>query len=133
MYGEMNVVVVPFRVCVDLAVSLHYNLAHVGRDKIASLMSTMIWHPKWYEVGSDVCASCEVCQRYKDGGIRVIPPTMKIITAYPFELMAIDLMSLPRTGTGFVACLVAVDHYSKFTVVVPLRNKQSRSVIDALS
>ena len=133
VYGEGNVVVVPFRVCVDLAVSLHYNLAHVGRDKVTNLLSTMVWHPKWYEVCSDVCTSCDVCQRAKDGGVRVVPPTMKIITAYPFELMALDLMSLPKTNSGFVACLVAVDHYSKFTAVVPLKNKQSRSVIHAIS
>ena len=63
----------------------------------------------------------------------MIPPSLKIATSYPFEMLAVDLMSLPRTRTGYVACLVAVDHFSKFAVAVPLKNKQSQTVVQALS
>ena len=63
----------------------------------------------------------------------VIPPKFKIHTSYPFEFLAIDLMSLPKTQSGYVACLVAVDHYSKFVAAIPIKNKKSQTVIEALS
>ena len=47
--------------------------------------------------------------------------------------MAADLLSLPTTRSGFVACLVVVDHNSKWLSVVPLKNKTSKSVIEAFS
>ena len=133
VYGDTNVIVVPFKVCLDLAVALHYNFAHIGRDKLQSLMTNLMWHPKKYQVVSDICTTCATCQLSKDFGTSVVPPTLKISTCFPFELLAIDLMSLPKTSSGFVACLMAVDHYSKFVAAVPLRNKQSQTVIEALS
>ena len=133
VYGHTNVVVVPFKVCVDLAVVLHFNFAHIGRDKLNSLMTTLLWHPRRLTIVSDLCTTCVTCQLSKDYGTRVIPPSLKISTSYPFELLAVDLMSLPRTRSGFVACLVAVDHFSKFVAAVPLKNKQSQTVVEALS
>ena len=66
-------------------------------------------------------------------GTSLTPPTLKIHSHYPFELMAADLVSLPRTPSGFIGCLVVVDHYSKFVAAVPIRNKQSSTIIQALS
>ena len=133
IWGDHNVVVVPFKVCLDLVVVLHFNYAHIGRDKLLSLMSKLLWHPKKYNIVSDVATTCVTCQMSKDFGSKVIPPTLRISTSYPFELLAVDLMSLPKTSSGFVACLVTVDHFTKFDSAVPLRNKQSKSVISALS
>ena len=63
----------------------------------------------------------------------MVPPMLKITASYPFEILAVDLVSLPPTKKGNVAILVAVDHYSKFMNVVPLKNKKSVSVINALN
>ena len=133
VYGINNVVVVPSKMVLELTLTIHFNFAHVGRDKLVGLLYDLLWHPKKRQIISDVCSTCHTCQMFKDYSSSVIPPTLKIGTSYPFEMVAADLMSLPRTSSGYVACLVMSDHYSKFVAVVPLRNKQSSTVVEALS
>ena len=47
--------------------------------------------------------------------------------------MAADLVTLPRTPSGYVGCLVVVDHFSKWVAAVPNRKKKSCTIIQALS
>ena len=47
--------------------------------------------------------------------------------------MAADLVSLPRTTTGCVDCLVVVDHYSKWVAAVPIQDKKSSTIVHAFS
>ena len=131
VYGDSNVIVVPFNVVLELTISVHFNFAHIGRDKLSALLFDLVWHPSKLKVIADVCTTCFTCQVFKDNNSAVIPPTLKIITSYPFELVAADLMSLPKTNSGYVALLVVVDHFSKFVAAVPLKNKQSATVIKA--
>ena len=133
VYGRSNVIVAPFGIVLDLSVALHYNFSHPGRDKLQILLSDLVWCPGRLKVVSDICTSCLTCQTFKDFSANAIPPTLKITTSYPFEILAVDLMSLPRTLSGYNCCLVAVDHFSKFVAAVPLRNKLATSVVSALS
>ena len=50
---------------------------------------------------------------------------------YPFQLVAVDLILLPKTSSGHLGCLMVVDHYSKFVSAVPLRDKRSQTVVRA--
>ena len=63
----------------------------------------------------------------------ITPPTIKISSNYPFHLLALDLIQFPTTTGGNVAALMAVDHFSKFLVSVPLHNKKAETVVTALS
>ncbi len=47
-------------------------------------------------------------------------------------MVAIDLLQLPRSTQGFVYILVCVDHFSRFVVLAPLRNKSSVTVAHAI-
>jgi len=125
--------VIPFHTLVDIVVLIHFEMAHIGREKVLKLISKLYWHPKIYKVVNDVCVTCQQCQRMKIIGSPVVPPTWKIRTSYPFEMVAIDLVSLPPTKRKHVAILVLVDHYSKFVGVVPLRDKKSCTVVKAMN
>ena len=57
-----SIIVVPFEIALDLALSFHYNFAHVGRDKVLDLMSHLVWHPANYKIANDVCTTCHQCQ-----------------------------------------------------------------------
>ena len=98
------IIVVPFKIALDLALSLHYNFAHVGREKVLDLLSNLGWHPSNYKIARDVCSTCHQCQIQKEFSTPLIPPTLKIQTSYPFELMAADLVSLSRTPSGYIGC-----------------------------
>ena len=128
-----KIIVVPFNILLEMAVTLHYDLAHIGRDKLMDLISDLGWHPSKYKVVNDICVTCHQCQIMKDFSTQFIPPTLKITTDYPFQLVAADLVSFPRTSLGNIGCLIVTDHYSKWVAAVPIKNKKTSSIIDALS
>ena len=127
------VIVVPENVYCDIAMKLHHDFAHIGRDKLLNLMSSIVWNPSQYKICNDIASTCYVCQTVKEYRITSTPPTWKISSERPFQLVAIDLLSLPTTSRGNVACLVVVDHYSKWVAAVPLRDKRSSTVVRALT
>ena len=133
VYNNLHsVIVVTFAMFLELALVLHYKFAHVGRDKLLDLMDNSLWHPSRFKTVSDVCTTCPKCQLLKVSSTPIIPPTLKIVTSYPFEMVAADLTSLPQTSSGFVGCLVLVDHYSKWVCAVPIRNKRSATIVESL-
>ena len=126
-----NVVVVSMDLIIRLAMILHRELAHVGRDKVLYLMRQHVFHPNMYMVVRDVTVSCPDCQFVKVARQVQVPPTLKIITMYPFELVAADVVLFPRTSDGYVGCIIAVDHNSKWISAVPIKNKTSKAMVAA--
>ena len=126
-----DVVVDGFKLLGSVAVAVHRELAHIGRDKLFYLLRRRIYHPKLYMVVKDVCSSCPECQLTKVSRQVHYPPTLKIITQCPFELVAADIVTFPTTSDGFVGCLMVVDHNSKWLSAVPIRNKTSKTVANA--
>ena len=132
-YGlEEPTMLVSHKFLTGVALVLHNEYAHVGRDKLRYLIRKIFWHPSLYNVCSDVCTSCQKCQITKEYSTVVCPPTLKIQSSYPFELVAIDLVSLPKTAGGFIGCLMVVDHFSKWAAAVRIRDKKSSTVVSAL-
>ena len=120
--------VIPFRIVTEFVVKAHYNAAHIGRKKLQQLVLREFWHPDLNKILSDVTNCCDWCQKNKAVQKPVIPPNVKIETNGPFDLVAVDLVTLPTTRTGFVACLVVVDHFSKWLSVIPIKDKRSETV-----
>ena len=92
-------------VLTDLSLLMHIQFGHMGRDKLLHLISTLCWNPSRYKIINEICTTCSQCQLSKVSSPKVFPPTLKICTTFPFELVAIDLLSLPRTSKGNVALL----------------------------
>jgi hypothetical protein len=134
VYNDPNpVIVVTFDIILELSITVHYKFAHIGRDKLLDFICNLMWHLSRYKIVNDICTTCHQCQILKEFSNCIIPPTLKIATEYPFELMAADLVSLPRTANGNIGCLVIVDHYSKWVAVVPIKNKTSSTIVNALT
>ena len=124
--------VVPFGFAVDYVVQHHGNMSHIGRQKLWEMVKIKIFHPKLYSIVHDVATTCTNCQRSKIHAQVIAPPVIKIYTENVYDLVAVDLVALPRTRKGFVAMLMAVDHKSKWVTAVPIRDKTSRTVASAL-
>ena len=116
----------------DVVLNLHAQMAHIGAFKLYQLISRHMWHPSLRSMTRDACVTCSICQKNKPTSQLKIPPTIKIETSAPFELMAIDLVSLPPTQGGFIGLLVLVDHYSKWLAVAPIKNKRSAHIVHKL-
>ena len=133
LYGkDREVLVVPHKFLTGIALVLHNEYAHVGRDKLRDLLRDIFWHPSCYTICNDICVSCTKCQIMKEYSSVVTPPTIRIQSSYPFEILAVDLISFPKTSQGYIGCLVAVDHFSKWVAAVPLRDKKGSTVAKAL-
>ncbi len=50
----------------------------------------------------------------------------------PFDVVGIDLLQLPRSFQDSTYVLVCVDHFSRFVVLAPLRDKSATTVAHAL-
>lgn len=128
----IKVPIVSFNLLVEVVLVLHHQFSHIGRDKVINLLGNQVWHPSAYKVASDVCTTCKTCQLFKISPIQIAPPTWKIETKVPFELMAADLVEFGKTASGYIGCLMIVDHNSKWLAAVPIKNKKSITVVNAL-
>ena len=120
--------IVPFGLLVEIALQLHFQVGHLGRNKLIDAISKHVWHPSISEVASDLCNSCPTCQLYKVSAQKDSPPMIKINASQPFDLVTADLIQLPRTSSGSIGCLVVLDHFSKWLVCVPITNKRAETI-----
>lgn len=126
---ERMIYVVTFNFLVEVLLVVHYQMAHLGRQKLIELVKKHIWHPSLSKVARDVAVSCDTCQRMKVAST-IAPPVHKITTEVPFELVAVDLVSLPPS-CGNIGCLVVMDHHTKWLSAVAIRSKTSAAVASA--
>ena len=131
-YNSKVLVVVTFPFLVEIIHKVHTQLAHIGRHKLLDIIQDQFYHPALNKVAKDYCSSCRHCQLFKVNAQPISPPVLKIQTSKPFELMAVDLLQFPKSSKGNIAALVAVDHYSKWLIAIPLRNKTAITVTRAL-
>ena len=115
-------IVIDLELLVEVVLVFHYNMAHIGRNKMLDLVRGYVWHPNINMVVEDVTRSCLVCQLGKTSVMK-FPPIHKMESCYPGDLVAVDLLTLPRNCEGNVGLLVAVDHYSKWVTAIPIKNK----------
>ena len=127
--GEPDIFVVSSSLITEMSLSLHYNMAHLGRQKLIEVVRRNAWHPSISRVAADITKSCDLCQRMKVHS-SFAPPMLRVTTRYPFEMVAVDLVALEPVS-GYNCCLVAIDHYTKWLAVVPLRRKTSAAVATA--
>ena len=126
--NSVRVPVVPFKFLVEMSVRFHWQMCHVGRNKLDAHLRSILWCPSLSQVAADVATSCEICQRFKTSSVMPTVPIVKIQTSCPFEMVAVDLVKLPQTSQRNSYCLVCIDHYSKWLACVPMKDKSAKSV-----
>lgn len=123
-----SVPVVPFDLLVEIIQKVHSQLGHIGRHKLIEIVLQNFWHPAVDKVARDICACCDYCQKYKISSQPIYPPTLKIQASHPFDLVAIDLLQLPKSLNRNVALVMVIDHYSKFLYAAPIPDKTAKTV-----
>ena len=122
------VIIVPFKFLTEIMHHLHNHMTHAGRNKLIKATQSIVWHPAISTVAADICSSCMTCQCSKILSTEKNPPVLKIQAHYPFDLICADLLQLPKTTGGYIGCLMVVDHFSKWLVAVPIRNKRADTI-----
>ena len=124
--------VVSFNLLISIVLNIHVKNSHIGSFKMLKMLEELIWQPSMRSVIRDACATCSICQRSKTISRVKVPPTIKIQTKEPFELVALDLVSLPTTSDGYIGILVLVDHFTKWLAIAPIKNKKTNTIIEKL-
>ena len=110
----------------------HPTAAHIGQRKFTKLLRERWYWKGWYQDSQDYISSCDGCQRYK--GLRKLRPSciLPIHAPTPFHTLGIDLIGPLPLSRGMSYCLVAIDHFSRWPIIVPLPSKEPKHVAKAL-
>jgi hypothetical protein len=78
-------------------------------------------------------SSCMPCLQRKSCGAPKLPPMQFSVTGYPFEKIAIDIAGpLPLSKNGERYLLGIVDYFSKYPMLLPIKNMESKTVAEAI-
>lgn len=102
--------------------SLHDDMGHPGIERTLDLVRSRFFWPKMSQTVNDKIKTCERCVRRKTPPDRAAP-LVNIQTNRPLELVCIDFLSLEPDQSNTKNILVITDHFTKYAVAVPTRNR----------
>lgn len=131
-YDQRYQIIVPMEHRKQLINSYHSNLGHIGYQKCAAAISAdyywpfMAWDIKNYVTNCIACAERKVIK----------PPESKNTLCqkgYPFEKIVIDIAGpLPTTKRNNRYLLSIIDCFSRFPVLVPIKQIDAKTVSKAV-
>jgi hypothetical protein len=126
-----HIPVVPARCLEQMITDFHVATGQLGRDKTKEAASAYFCNPSLAAVITHIIKCCPVCQRFKSRALGGAP-LYKNTTKAPYEDYAIDLLELPPAKDNIKYLLVGIYPFTKFGNAVPISNKRSATVANAL-
>lgn len=108
--------------------------AHGGRHKTIDRVSRQYYWPKMYASISTYVRNCEVCRATKSSNVtQRAPMGEQLKVDRPWQAIYIDFVGpFPRSKSGFVHLFVAVDAFTKFVNLHPMRVATTKGVVSFL-
>lgn len=105
---------------------------HFGRFKTTEKIRLAYYWPKMVTDVAKYVQNCEICKLTKPHNQILTPPAGSFVEATrPWRVIATDIVGpLPMSRAGHRFLLVAVDIFSKFTIIKPVRNSTAKAVTD---
>ncbi len=105
---------------------------HPGRERtLSSLRTNYYWPTMKIDVERHV-DRCVKCAQYKGVPSGPAPILQYPPPSQPFDAVSIDVLQLPPSYQGSKFLLVMIDHFSRYVVLVPLKEKSARAVAHAI-
>lgn len=113
-------------------VNEYHKSAHLGVDKMYSLLRDRFYWPNMYGYIRSFVTACETCQRTKSDSL---PPKAPLVKTYipnaPMQFVSLDIAYLPKDSHGYQYILLIGDVFSKYIEVIPLKDQTAQTVVDA--
>lgn len=78
------------------------------------------------------CKNCPACAIVTGGGKAIRPPLQPIPVQYPFQILGVDVMQLPKTKSGNKYVLVFQDFLTKWPMVFAMPDQKSSRLVKIL-
>jgi len=127
--------VVPEEMWTGILKCLHEGLAggHLGQDKTLHRLKERFYWPGQYNDVRDYCQTCATCASRKSPTHSSRSPLGMISTAYPTQIMAVDLVGpFPESDSGNCYIMVVGDYFSRWMEAFPIPNQEASTVADKL-
>ncbi len=127
-------IVIPEQLVPTILYRIHSapHAGHPGRNR-TFLQARLLYY--WPKMRLDIIKYVDKCQSCAEnhGSVSTPVPIQSYpIPNEPWDIVAVDLLKLPLPLEGLKYLLVAIDHYTRFCILVPLKDKQASSVARAL-
>uniref|UniRef100_A0A914HU08 RNA-directed DNA polymerase n=1 Tax=Globodera rostochiensis TaxID=31243 RepID=A0A914HU08_GLORO len=104
---------------------------HMSSKKIYLQLTEQYFWPNMLKDCVKLHESCRICAHTKDA--RANEPPLKVAqTSEPFEMLCIDILDIGPSQSDFKYICVMVDHFTKYMIAEPIRDKSAESVSKVL-
>ena len=111
---------------------VHQALSHIGERKMIDLVRSYFFFENMREKISKTTGSCLLCKVGKSDNGANKATHLKIITKHAYELVCLDLASLPESHRGNKYLFLAIDHFSKRAAGRPIKDKSGETIASEL-
>ena len=105
---------------------------HPGKDRSFKQAQRTYFWPSMRKDIIRHCLLCSACATHRPSLHHESPNLSYPIPHAPWDSLSVDVLKLPLTENGFKYLLVCIDSFSRFCILVPLKDKSARSVARAL-
>lgn len=130
VWGETEQLVLPSTLRPDVLQELHDRMGHQGLDRTLSLLRQRVYWPGMIRDVQQYIDRCPRCLLNKQAVVK--SPMGHIQANRPLQILAMDFTKLDMASDGRENVLVMTDVFTKFTVAVPTRNQEARTVAQVL-
>ena len=111
---------------------LHDSMGHIASEKVMALIRPRFFWPfMQQEVEAYINEECSCVIQKKP--VKQVKSELEVIeTTSPFELISLDFLHLEKASGGFEYILVLVDHFTRYAVCYPTRNKHGKTAAKCL-
>uniref|UniRef100_A0A1I8B3U1 RNA-directed DNA polymerase n=1 Tax=Meloidogyne hapla TaxID=6305 RepID=A0A1I8B3U1_MELHA len=104
---------------------------HLSGRKIFKQLAVKYYWPNMQSECINSALKCRICAHSRNP--KSNEPPMKIVrTSEPFELICLDILDVGPSNANSRYIFVAVDHFSKYVIAVPIPDKSAESIAKAL-
>ncbi len=105
---------------------------HPGKDRALRQAQRLYFWPSMRKDITRHCLLCASCTEHRPSLHHESPNLAYPIPHAPWDSLSVDILKLPLTENGFQYLLVCIDSFSRYSILVPLKDKSAHSVARAI-